>query len=436
MINVLQFGEGNFLRAFVDYYFQLAKNIGDFNGGIAVCQPRTNTKIINILKLQNCKYNVLLRGRLNGEIVDKAIEINCVDTAIDTVGEYQRIKEIFCSDALKIIVSNTTEAGIVFDENDRLSDSPNVSFPAKLCALLIERFNAKLGGLVFLPVELIENNGNALKSCIIQYARHWQLGESFVDYVNNECSFCNTLVDRIVTGYTEYENDKCAVACEPFGSFIIEADERARRVLPFENISDIKFVESIAPYRERKVKILNCAHTMSIHLAYSMGFDIVRDMIEDNTVYEFIKNGIFNEVIPTISLPENELTIFADSVFERFANPFIDHKLLDISLNSISKFKARCLPSIVDYYNMCGSLPKHLCLGLAGLINFYVNENPNDDKNQIEFIKNNSVNDILLNSDIWGIDLTEIGNMPDVINNYIDSIKAFGVRKIMESINE
>ena len=436
MINVLQFGEGNFLRAFADYYFQLAKNNGDFNSGIAVCQPRKNTKIINLLKSQSCRYNVLLRGKLNGKIIDRAVEINCIENAVDTVVEYQLLEKIFCSDSLKVIVSNTTEAGIVFDENDRLADSPDVSFPAKLCALLLERFNKKLGGLVFLPVELIENNGNTLKSCIIQYAEHWKLGAGFVDYINNECSFCNTLVDRIVTGYTEYENDKCAVACEPYGSFIIEADERARAVLPFENISDVRYVQCIAPYRERKVKILNCAHTMSIHLAYEMGFTIVRDMIEDNSVYEFIKNGIFGEVIPTINLPDDELRSFAYSVFERFGNPFIDHKLSDISLNSIAKFRARCLPSIIDYYNMYGSLPEHLCLGLAGLINFYIKEDANDDKEKIEFIKNNSVNDILSNSDIWGMDLTETGNMSDVINNYIDSINTLGVRKTMESIDE
>ncbi len=436
MITVLQIGEGNFLRAFVDYYFQIAKNNGDFNGGVAVCQPRTNTKIINLLKSQDCKYNVLLRGKLNGELVDSAVPVDCVECALDTVGEYSKLTEIFLSTDLKIVVSNTTEAGIVFSEHDKLSECPNVSFPAKLCALLFDRYNAGAEGLVFLPVELIEDNGTALKSCIIKYAELWQLGDGFVDYIENECSFCNTLVDRIVTGYAEYKNDSCAVACEPFGSFIIEADERAKKVLPFDHIDDVKYVPSIAPYRERKVKILNCAHTMSVHLAYCMGFEIVRDMIEDETVYSFIEKAIFNEVIPTIALPEDELANFAHSVFERFANPFIDHKLLDISLNSIAKFKARCLPSILEYYNKFNKLPSHLCLGLAGLLYFYIHQNPNDDKKQVEFIKHNSVNDILSNSEIWGMNLTEIGNLADIINNDLDSIHCVGVRKTMGSLHD
>lgn len=436
MTNVIQFGEGNFLRAFVDYYFQLAQDKGDFNGSITICQPRKNTKIINALKNQNCKYNVLLRGKLNGRVVNDVKQINCVKEAVDTVGEYDKLIACFLDTDLKILVSNTTESGIVFNPADRLEGAPDVSFPAKVTALLYERYKSNLCGLVFLPVELIENNGDELKNCIIKYAELWELGSGFIAYINNDCDFCNTLVDRIVTGYAEYENDLCAVACEPYGSFIIEASQRARDILPFDNISDIKYVDSIIPYRERKVKILNGAHTSSVLTAYDMGITIVRDMMNDSVAYRFINDTLKYEIIPTIDLDEKELSLFASTVLERFDNPFIDHKLLDISLNSVAKFKTRCLPSILDYYDKYGKLPKRLCFSLAGLINFYKKGYGNDSECVMEFFKNAkcTVSDVLQNTDFWGMDLTEIDGMYDMVNNYYGKIQTLGAKKAMEYV--
>jgi tagaturonate reductase len=289
---------------------------------------------------------------------------------------------------------------------------------------------------VFLPVELIDDNGSTLKECIVKYAKLWNLDDSFIDFINSECDFCNTLVDRIVTGYVEYKNDKCAVACEPYGSFIIEATNRAKKILPFDNISDIKFVDSIKPYRERKVKILNGAHTTSVLLAYSMGFVIVRDMMNDNLLNKFIKTALNDEIIPTINLPKNELEDFSSSVLERFNNPFIDHKLLDISLNSVAKFKARCLPSIIDYYNKFNSLPTHLCLGLAGLIDFYKKGLGNDSSDVLDFFNdsNNSIYDILSNQTFWGNDLTKINGLYQLVDEYYNNIQKLGARKTMELI--
>ncbi len=454
-VKILQFGEGNFLRAFADYYIQLANESKAYKGSIAVCQPRNNTAVINALKRQNCKYNIIIRGKNDGRIIDEVKEINCISRAIDTVGEYDSLVELLKSDALEMIISNTTEAGICFHENDIIGDSPNVSFPAKVTALLFERHKAGKGGLVFLPVELIENNGDTLRECIIKYINLWNLDKNFIDYVKSNCSFCNTLVDRIVTGRIDYENDKCAVACEPYASFIIQADDKAERLLPFKNLNvNISFVDDLRVYRSRKVRILNGAHTMSVLAAYHMGFDIVRDMIQDDLMNAYIKKGLFEEVMPTIDLPDKELISFADSVLERFDNPFIDHKILDISLNSVSKFKARCLCTLLDYWEQTGALPGIICFGLAALINFYNgrydngkfigNRNGesyeiNDSKNVLDFFEkayreNNVVKDVLSNKDFWDIDLTEIDGLYDTVKKDYDNIKLYGMRSAVEKV--
>ncbi|MCH5321698.1 MAG: tagaturonate reductase [Eubacterium sp.] len=454
-IKILQFGEGNFLRAFADYYIQLANEKGIYNGSVAVCQPRTNTKIINALKNQDCKYNVIIRGRFNGEIIDEVKEINSISRAIDTVGEYDSLLHLIKSDSLETVISNTTEAGICFNESDKMENSPDISFPAKVTALLYERYKSGKSGLVFLPVELIENNGDTLRDCIIKYVTLWELEEGFADYVKNDCSFCNTLVDRIVTGHIDYEDDKCAVACEPYASFLIQADERAKIALPFNNLDkNISFVDDLQVYRSRKVRILNGAHTMSVLAAYHMGFDIVRDMMQDDLTNAFIKKGLFDEVIPTIDLPADELTPFANSVLERFNNPFIDHKILDISLNSVSKFKARCLCTLLDYKKITGKLPRVICFGLAALINFYNGKYAgdkfvgkrnsetyeiNDSKDVLDFFGkaykgDDVVKAVLSNKAFWDIDLTEIDGLYDTVKKYFDNIKTFGMRNAVEMV--
>lgn len=443
MIKILQIGEGNFLRAFAEHFIQEANEKGIYDGKVAVCQPRKNTKVINALKNQECKYNILLKGRLNGEVINEVKPISCVEKCIDTVGEYDELKRIFCLDSLEIVISNTTEAGISFVDSDKMSESPDVSFPAKVTALLYERFKKGKGGLVFLPVELIENNGDELKKCIIKYAKLWNLENGFIDYIENECSFCNTLVDRIVTGKAEYKNDECAVACEPYSSWIIEADEKAQKVIPFCSLDmGANFVKSVLPYRERKVKILNGVHTMSVLAGYNAGFKIVRDMVNDETFKAYIDRGLNEEILKTIDLDENELKTFANSVLERFNNPFIDHKLLDISLNSVAKFKARCLCSLLDYYNKFEKVPSVLSFAFAALINFYENfENKdypvNDVESVLDFFRNKHgdlVFDVLANVDFWGEDLTKIDGLYEKVKGYFDSIKALGINKAMEKL--
>lgn len=437
METILQIGEGNFLRAFAEDFLQEAVDNG-YCGKAVICQPRTNTKIINALKEQNCEYDIIIRGRLNGRIVDGRRHISCVSRCVDTVGEYDELRKIFCSEELKIVISNTTEAGIRFDENDKMENSPNVSFPAKVTALLHERFLSKAAGLVFMPVELIEQNGSRLKECIIKYARLWRLGAAFIAFVENECSFCNTLVDRIVTGHIAGDGDPCAVACEPYRSWIIQADERARAVIPFKNIT---YTDDLVPYRTRKVRILNGAHTSSVLAAHMAGFDIVRDMMNDELFGRYIQQGL-DEIKSTIDLPRQELDDFANSVSERFNNPFIDHRLLDISLNSVSKFKARCLDTIIDFYNSNGALPKILTFSLAALIAFYLKTGGReyevkDDKEVMDFFAEKpGVCEILSNEALWDRDLTGINGMLQAVEQGFDNIRKKGtVNAVKEVVN-
>lgn len=454
MKTILQIGEGNFLRAFAEYFVQLSNNVG-IKSEVIICQPRKNTAVINALNAQNCGYHIVIRGRDNGQIVNKVMPVDCVSRCIDTAGEYDRLVDLFKNAALDIVISNTTEAGICFHSSDKLSDCPDVSFPAKVTALLYERYKAGKEGVIFLPVELIENNGGQLKECIKKYIALWNLGEDFAAYIDNECSFCNTLVDRIVTGHTEYKNDKCAVACEPYASWLIEADDEVRKALPFDrNDTRISFVDSLQEYRARKVRILNGAHTMSVLAAYHMGFDIVRDMMQDDLMSRYVRKGLFEEVIPTINLPESELKTFAGSVLERFDNPFIDHKLLDISLNSVSKFKARCLGTLIDYNRMTGTLPAVICFGLAALIHFYNGQyvgarfigkrdkdtyEIKDSKDVLDFFSKafqsgDVVRAVLSNKAFWNTDLTEIEGLYQLVKRDYDSIVSLGMKKAVEKV--
>ena len=435
METILQIGEGNFLRAFAENYLQDAADKG-YGGRVVICQPRSNTRVINALKNQNCEYDMIIRGRLNGEIVNGRKHINCVSRCIDTIGEYDELRKLFCSDELKIVISNTTEAGICFDESDKAENSPNVSFPAKVTALLHERFLSNGAGLVFLPVELIEQNGDRLRECIIKYAELWKLGEDFISYVKNACSFCNTLVDRIVTGHIDGEPDPCSSACEPYRSWVIQADEKAKAVIPFENIT---YTDDLVPYRTRKVRILNGTHTMSVLAAYMAGFDIVRDMMNDKRFGRYIQLGL-EEIKSTIDLPRQESDDFAKSVLERFNNPFIDHRLLDISLNSVSKFKARCLDTIIDYCDLNGALPRILTFSLAALIAFYLKAGDReyevrDDKYVLDFFAGKpKVSEILSDTALWGRDLTAVNGFAQTVENDLENICRHGIINAVKEV--
>lgn len=378
---VLQFGEGNFLRAFVDYFIDNLNEKAGFNGKVALVQPIANglTEMINS---QQGLYTLFLRGRENGEQVNRKRVISCVSRCINPYEDYAALLECAHNPELRFIVSNTTEAGIAFDESCKADDAPPASFPAKLTAFLYERYNAKLPGFIVLSCELIDHNGDELKKCVERYIELWGLEAEFAQWVGRENTFCSTLVDRIVTGYprSEAENicktlgykDNLIDTGEVFGFWVIEGPKSIEDELPFKKAGlPVIVVDDHTPYKQRKVRILNGAHTSMVLGAYLAGQDIVRNCMTDEVIHGFMNKAVFDEIIPTLDLPKTELTDFAAAVTERFNNPYIDHSLLAISLNSVSKWKARVMPSVLEYYKRTGSLPECLTFSFAALIAFY-----------------------------------------------------------------
>lgn len=384
-VKVLQFGEGNFLRAFVDYWFDMSNEKAGWNGKVALVQPIAQglTKLINE---QQGLYTLYLRGSENGRKVNRKRVISAVDACYNPydAADWEKIRQIAVSDDLEYMASNTTEAGIAYVPECRFTDTPPASFPAKVTVLLYERFKAGKPGIVFLSCELIDANGQELKKCVLKHIEDWGLGSGFADYIKNDCLFCSTLVDRIVPGRIRdpkeaaaltqengYEDDLMDVG-EVFGVWYIEGPKELEDRLPFRKAGlNVHVVPEVAPYKKRKVRILNGAHTGFVLGAYLAGFDIVRDCMHDETVHAFMNKILYDEVIPILPLDKADCENFAAAVTDRFNNPFVDHLLMSISLNSTSKWKARDLPSLLEYQEKFGKLPQALCMGFAAYIAFY-----------------------------------------------------------------
>ncbi|BCJ95133.1 altronate oxidoreductase [Anaerocolumna cellulosilytica] len=472
-VKVLQFGEGNFLRAFVDYMIDVVNEAGLFNGNIALVKPISFGNL-DVFHKQDCKYTVSLRGKENGEIKQINRVVTSVSDAVAAIEEYDKYAAYAKSPDLRFVVSNTTEAGIVFEENDDFNANPPKTFPGKLTKFLFERFNHFNGdkekGLVMIPCELIENNGGSLKNCVNQYAKLWKLGADFESWIEDACIFCSTLVDRIVTGYPKDEaetifkelgyEDALLVTGEIFGLWVIESDKDISGELPLDKAGlPVIFTDNQKPYRERKVRILNGAHTSFVLASYLAGNDYVLESMQDKTVNDFMTKTIYDEIIPTLTLPKEELTAFADSVIERFENPYIKHALLSISLNSVSKWKSRCLPSFTGYIDKFGKLPVHLSFSLAALISFYRSNVMEegvligqrgedtykimDDQHVLEFFKENSklaagelVAKVLSNKAFFGTDLTVYQGLTELLTGYVEAVEKSGMRTVMENLSE
>ena len=470
---VLQFGEGNFLRAFVDWMIDKANRDGIYQGSIVLCQPIAQG-LKDMINAQDGVYTLAMRGAENGQPVEKIEVITSVSRCINPYENYEDLMEIARSADLEVVVSNTTEAGIAYHAGDQPTDRPPVSFPAKVTAFLYERYKAFHGdpekGLLFLPVELIDNNGAELKRIVLQYAQEWELGQEFTDWVNTANAFTSTLVDRIVTGYPRDEvsyfeeklgyKDNIIDTSELFNLWVIEGDKKWADKLPVHKTdANVIWTDDVKPYKKRKVRILNGAHTSTVLAAYLAGFDIVGDFMKDDTVRTFMNNVIYQEVIPTLDLPKEELESFAAAVNDRFANPYIKHKLLDIALNSCSKFNARCLPSLLGYVEEKGVLPKCLTFSLAAFIKFYQGEWKDgvytgtrkdgtqyplrDDESVIRFFADAwSENDaegtaeaVLSNKDFWsGKDLTEVPGLKDAVAGYLKEMEEKEIKEIMAEL--
>lgn len=443
-VKILQYGNGNFLRGFTDFMVDEANKKGVFDGNIQVVQvhsPVADPKMI----AQDCLFHVVIRGLKDGKKVDEVKLITSISGISNPNEDYKSYLQLGENPDLRFIISNTTEAGIQFDPSDVDPSKIPDSFPAKVAALLFHRFEHFKGdpskGLIFIPCELIENNGGSLKECIDRYATLWKLPNDFTEWLFSSCIFCNTLVDRIVPGFpkdaikeiqdkTGFE-DQLTVMAEPFHLWVIEGPDQVKQEFPLHLAGlDVKFVKDLTPYRTRKVRILNGGHTSMVPFAYLSGIRTVREAVEDPVMGQFMKEVIFNEIIPSLDMPQEELEQFAHDVLERFANPFIHHELISIALNSISKFKVRVLPSLLEYYKKHKTWPPMLVKSLAALLVFYRGKTLDgesiplkDDPNILETFKSawempstkETILKLLSYEDFWGQNLHELKGLPELV---------------------
>ena len=466
---VLQFGEGNFLRAFVDYFIDCMNEKADFNAKVCVVQPIA-FDFRQRFQDQESLYTLFLRGQENGEKVNRKRVISAVSRCINAYLDYDVYMECADNPDLRFIVSNTTEAGIVYDPSCQFEDKPANSFPGKLTQFLYRRWNNKLPGFIILSCELIDHNGEELKRCVNEYIKQWGLGDEFASWVDKENIFCSTLVDRIVPGYPRNEaeqiweelgyEDQILDTGEVFGAWVIQGPQSIKDEFPFEKAGlPILVVDDVTPYKQRKVRILNGAHTSFVLGAYLSGQDIVRDCMKDEVIKGFMNKTLYDEVIPTLDLPKDDLLNFASAVSERFANPYIDHQLLSISLNSTSKWKARCMPSLLTYAERNnGALPPCLTFSFAAYMDFYRAGKEKgegcligkrgedtfeikDDQWVLDFYydhrddDNKAIADAVIdNEQMWGTELKDLPGFKEQVIRYLDLIDKEGMYNAMKSI--
>ena len=467
---VMQFGEGNFLRAFVDYFIDVLNEKTGFNSKVVLCQPIA-PGLADMINEQEGLYTLFLRGFENGKKVNDKRVISCVSRCLNPYTDYEAVLACAENPDLRYIACNTTEAGITYDPSCQFADVPAGSYPGKLTQFLYRRFETfgkEAGkGFVILSCELIDNNGKELEKCVLNYARQWDLGGEFIDWIKEENLFCSTLVDRIVTGYPRNEaaaiceelgyQDNIIDTGEIFGFWVIEGPESLKKELLFEEAGlPVIICSDHKPYKQRKVRILNGAHTSFVLGAYLSGQDIVRNCMDDEVICSFMNKTIYDEIIPTLTLPKEELMSFAASVAERFKNPFIDHALLSISLNSTSKWKARVMPSLKAYVEKTGALPKCITASFAFYLAFYHGRNltedglvaarpggdeytVKDDKPVLQFFYDHKDDDtasfvhaVCTNDDFWDEDLSKIPGFEEAVAGYLRAIKEKGTYEVMK----
>ena len=462
---VLQFGEGNFMRAFVDWKIDLLNQKTDFNGSVVVVQPIEHG-LVNRLNEQDGLYTLYLQGIKNGEAIKEHSVIQSISRGLDLMTDYDEYLKVAENPELRFIFSNTTEAGIAYDESDQLTDKPQKTFPGKLTAFLYHRYQTFQGdpnkGFILIPCELIEQNGQKLKEIVLRYAEQWDLGADFINWIHEGNTFCNSLVDRIVPGYPKDTieeiteelgyRDELVVVGEQYHLWVIEGPEWIQDEFPVDQIGlNVLFVEDLTPYRTMKVRILNGAHTAMTPVSYLYGLDTVREAIEHEVTGQFVKDLIEQEIIPILDLPSDETKKFANDVIDRFLNPFVKHYLMDISLNSISKYQTRNLPSLLDYVNQKHALPKRIVFSLAALLLFYEGRRGeeiiqiSDDEHILECFQKqwstydgskesivNIVTNILDKQTYWGQNLNEVPGLRDLVADYLFEIKTKGIQNAIK----
>lgn len=461
-IKVMQFGEGNFLRAFVDWIIQKMNDSKQYDGHVVVVQPLPFGRVKE-LEEQDGLYTLYLQGLNEGKVIKTHEVIDVLDDFINPYTQYEKFLKYAESEDLEVIVSNTTEAGIVLDESDTNFDETPNTFPGKVLALLrrrYEHFNGDVTkGLSFICCELIDYNGEELRKCVLGLAHIKGYEKAFIDWINEACHFTSTLVDRIVPGYPRDEIkeileelqyvDNNIVKGEIFHLWVLQKETHIEKVFPCDKVGlNVIYADSIVPYKQRKVKILNGCHTAMVPVAYLYGIDTVKESIENEHIGQFTNEFVFDEVVPTIALPHDQMVSFANSVFERYLNPFVRHELMSIALNSISKYKARVLPTVKDYYKLNGKLPTHAMFSLASLIKFYFGLRGseeiklNDTASYIEFFNNlkkenlselEIVKKVLAQEEMWGENLNNLANATELVSSYLTLINEKGMKDALAS---
>lgn len=435
---VIQFGEGNFLRAFVNYFFDVMNKKGLYDGKAVVVQPLENG-LVHLLNEQDGKYNLFLRGVENGEEVDEHILVESISRGINPYEDFDGFLALAENPDMRVVVSNTTEAGIEFVGTEKLEDRPAKAFPAKVTQLLKKRFDLGLKGFIFLPCELIDDNAVYLKKYVLQYADLWNLGDAFKTWVEEENVFCNTLVDRITTGYprdtlAEFEDrisgkDNLIDTAEAFYLWVIEGDHE--KELPFREAGlNVVWTDDVKPYKKRKVRILNGGHTALVCGALLYGIETVGEALAHETVRPYLEHLMFEEIVPTLGNNPEDVQ-FAKDVLERFENPFVSHRLDSIVLNSVAKFETRVLPTILEHKETFGTYPEGLVMSLAALIAFYHTDQVKDMPEVVKFMKEASVEEVLAHEPYWLKDLSDLRPM---VQEYYDIITNEGMQAAYDAV--
>ena len=463
----VQFGTGALLRGFVDDFVHGANVRGAFNGRV-VAIASTGSARDRALRDQDGLYTLVVEGIERGQPMRECRIINSVSRAISAADDWNEVLELARQPLLEFVFSNTTEVGIVADEDSGSEDAPPKSFPAKLTRFLFERANtfdyAADRGLTVIPCELIENNGARLKEIVVTIARRWDLGTTFVEWLDSAVPFCNTLVDRIVPGAPRdadvarlnallgYE-DALLTTCEPYRLFAIEGDEALRAKLTWATDSGIIIAPDIAPYRKRKVHLLNGAHTLLVPVALPMGCETVRDAMMQPSISRFVRRAMLEEIAPYLDVEGAE--DFAEAVLDRFRNPHIRHALIDITLQATMKTRVRVVPSVQRYVERTGSVPQSLAFGFAAFLNllqggFHASRRasglpvPADDQAAplVALWKSfpdgasapvgELVFEACRNRELWGADLTSIGGFPEAVADHLWRMREHGMASALE----
>jgi tagaturonate reductase len=465
-VKVVQFGEGNFLRAFADWMIDVMNERLGLGYGVAVVQP-IDKGAAAVLDRQDGLFTTLLAGTRDGRPFEDRRLVTCVSRALSPYESYQEFLRLAEDPDLRLCLSNTTEAGIAFDPQDSPERGARNSFPGKVTLFLHRRYRAlgprRGSGLVFLPCELIDRNGAALRGIVLRLADAWGLDPGFRAWVEEENTFCSTLVDRIVAGYPrdraaalEAElgyRDELLVLGESFHIWVIEGPPAVRDVFPADRAGLNVVFDGIAPYRERKVRILNGVQTAMTPVAFLCGLETTREAVTHPVVGAYLKRLLEREILPMVPAAAGDCRQYAEEVMERQRNPAIRHRLTAISLNSLPKWKTRVLPTLEDFLAREKRLPEAVAFSLAALIVFYRGERNGepialaDDQPILDLFREGwaavhagdldqggLVRRLLAHERLWGRDMNATPGLRDLLTRQVRSILDLGMEKAAEAV--